>query len=130
MEERINAAICGVEDTEATLTPIRERYEGYIGWLDQPQILCLRFEDLIQKRGDTLMKLLNYLGDRGFSLKMDSTVAVNIINQPIKPGKSGTFRKGKPGNWVEYFTPANLQFFKEKTGDLLILLGYEEGENW
>lgn len=130
MEERINAAICGVEDTEAKLTPIRERYEGYIGWLDQPQILCLRFEDLILKRENALLKLLDYLGNRGFSLKMDGTVALKIINQSIKPGKSGTFRKGKPGNWVEYFTPANIQCFKEKTGDLLIQLGYEGDENW
>lgn len=130
MEERINAAICGVNKPEAKLTPIRERYEGYLGWQDQPQVLCLRFEDLILKREDTLLNLLDYMGKRGFSLKMDSTLAVNILNQSIKPHKSGTFRKGKPGNWVEYFTPANIQLLKEKAGDLLILLGYEKDQNW
>ena len=47
MEERLNAAIQGVDEPGAELSPIRQKYDGYLGWLDQPEVLCLRFEDLI-----------------------------------------------------------------------------------
>jgi hypothetical protein len=48
----------------------------------------------------------------------------------IVPKRSGTFRKGKPGNWREYFTQENIDIFKDSTGDLLIQLGYESNNEW
>jgi hypothetical protein len=52
------------------------------------------------------------------------------LEQAIAPKKSGTFRKGQPGNWKEYFTPANKVLFKEMAGDLLTRLGYERNQDW
>lgn len=40
------------------------------------------------------------------------------------------YRKGMPGDWHEYFSAANKQYFKERYGDLLIQLGYEQDSNW
>ena len=59
-----------------------------------------------------------------------STRALQVLDQAVMPRKSGTFRKGKPGNWREHFTQANKTHFKELTGDLLIRLGYEENNLW
>jgi Sulfotransferase domain len=130
MEERINAAIQGVEEPGSELTPVRRRYEGYLGWLEQPEVLSLRFEDLILDRRATLERLLEYLEGRGLSLKMPRSQAVTLLQAVIAPKKSGTFRKGRPGNWREHFTEANKALFKEKAGDLLIRLGYEESSEW
>ena len=130
MDERINAAIQGVEEPGSELTPVRRRYEGYLGWLDQPQVLSLRFEDLILARRMALERLLDYLEHRGFILRMPRTRGLEILEAAIAPQKSGTFRKGQPGNWREHFTEANKTLFKEKTGDLLIRLGYEEDNEW
>lgn len=130
MEERINAAIEGVEEPGAELNSVRQKYDDYLGWLDQPDVLCLRFESLILDREAALGCLLDYLAQRGFTPQAPRQQAIESLKAAIAPKKSGTFRKGKPGNWREHFTPANKARFKELTGDLLIRLGYEQNQDW
>jgi len=130
MEERINAAIHGVDVPGSELTPIRRRYDGYLGWMEQPQVLCLRFEDLILNRQTALDSLLDYIESRGFRPDLPRPQALAALETAIAPRKSGTFRKGQPGNWREHFTPANIAAFKDTTGDLLVRLGYESGNDW
>lgn len=130
MEERINAAIQGVDEPGSELSPVRAKYEGYLGWLGQPAVLCLRFEDLILDRSAALGRILDYLVQRGFTSRLPRDQEVAILEQAIAPKKSGTFRKGQPGNWKEYFTPANKVLFKEMAGDLLTQLGYERNQDW
>jgi uncharacterized protein YhaN len=130
MEERLNAAIQGVDEPGAELSPIRLKYDGYLGWLDQPEVLCLRFEDLILDRAAALGRILDYLVLRGFISRLPRQQEIAILEQAISPKKSGTFRKGQPGNWREHFTEANKTSFKRQAGDLLIRLGYEEDQNW
>ena len=130
MEERINAAIQGVQEPGSELSSIRNKYAAYLNWLDQPEVLCLRFEDLILARDTALGRLLDYLEQCGFKPGVPREQALQVLDQAVMPRKSGTFRKGKPGNWREHFTQANKTHFKELTGDLLIRLGYEENNLW
>ena len=138
MEERVNAAIQGVGEEDASgddwegspLSDVLTKYEKYMGWMQQTDVLCLRFEDLILERDVTLGHLLNYLSKRGFTPRISSQQAVETLKRAIKPRKSGTFRKGSPGNWREHFTEANKVLFKQVTGDLLVRLGYEQDEDW
>lgn len=130
MEARISAAILGVQVPGSELTPVRERYDGYLGWLAQPDVLCLHFEDLILARDNALRQILDYLEERGFTPAVPRTQAVETLNKAISPKRSGTFRKGVPGNWREHFSEANKTLFKDETGDLLIRLGYEKDNNW
>jgi hypothetical protein len=130
MEERIDAATMGVQEPGSELTPVRQRYLGYLGWLEQSGVLSLRFEDLILERSSALGKLLDYLEGRGFTPRLPRLEAAAILEQAIVPKKSGTFRKGKPGNWREHFTAHNIATFKEHTGDLLLRLGYETSPDW
>jgi len=130
MEERINAAIQGVREPGYELASIRQKYEGYMGWLEQPAVLCLRFEELILQRQATLNRILDYLESRGFVPRLARAESVEILEGSIIPNKSGTFRKGKPGNWQEHFTESNKVLFKELAGDLLVKLGYEEDHLW
>jgi sulfotransferase 6B1 len=130
MEERLNAAIQGVDEPGSELSPIRSKYDGYLGWLDQPEVLCLRFEDLILDRTVSLERILDYLVQRGFVPHLPRQQEIAILEQAIDPKKSGTFRKGQPGNWREHFTEANKAFFKQQAGDLLIRLGYEKDHDW
>ena len=54
--------------------------------------------------------------------------AIEVLSQSIKPKKSGTFRKGEPGNWKSHFTDENKRRFKAIAGDLLTRLGYEDSD--
>ncbi len=130
MEERINAAIQGVDEDGTELSDIRTKYLAYTGWLEQPQVLCMRFEDLILNREPALGRLLDYLEQRGYTPQVHRAEAIPILLEAIKPKKSGTYRKSQPGNWREHFTQVNKALFKEQAGDLLLRLGYEQDDSW
>ena len=40
------------------------------------------------------------------------------------------YRKGVPGDWANHFAPAHKTYFKERYGDLLIKLDYEDNYDW
>jgi sulfotransferase 6B1 len=126
MEARIDAAIRGVTEPGFELASVRQRYDSYRGWLDQPGVLCLKFEDLILAREAALNRLLDYLAEKGFQTHLSRQAAVDSLAAAIAPRKSGTFRKGIPGNWQEHFTPANLETFRQMAGNLLDEWGYGE----
>lgn len=130
MEERINAAIRGVEDEESPLSGIALKYSRYVGWLEQPSVLSLRFEDLILEKDTTIGRILDHLEKAGFTPGISRNDAIQVLKQSIEPKRSGTFRKGQPGNWREHFTEANKSFFKNQTVDLLQRLGYEKDQDW
>lgn len=132
MEARIDAAIEGVyENLTGLRSPsVVERYSHYLGWLDTPGVLCLRFEDLILHREPTLHKILGYLENYQLPITFSRPGAIATLTQAIAPRKSGTFRKGQPGNWREHFTEGNVARFKEVAGELVRGLGYEEDGDW
>lgn len=129
-EERINAAIEGVKEPGNELASVSQRYDSYLGWLDQPGVFKVRFEDLILNREETLGKMLDFLQLRRAKISTGKQEAVQVLSSGIAPRKSGTFRKGQPGNWRQHFTPGNVQKFKEIAPNLLIQLGYETSEDW
>jgi hypothetical protein len=130
MEQRINAAIRGVNEGDVQMRGVRTRYEAYQGWLEHSDVLCLRFEDLIINRSTAFNRLLDFLEGKGLQTNITRQRAIEFLDAAIAPRKSGTFRKGKPGNWREYFTQANIDLLKDLAGDLLIQLDYEEDLNW
>lgn len=130
VEERINAEITGIQDEQYPYSGVMTRFNKYFGWLEQPSVLSLKFEEMILQREAALTSLLEYLEQRGARLSAARPQAVSRLMETIQPKKSGTFRKGQPGNWREHFTGANKALFKEATGDLLVRLGYEKDNRW
>ncbi len=128
MEERLNVVIEGCALPDLLMVNVRERYEEYLGWFDRDDVLCLKFEDLILDQEKTLGKLLDYIESFGVSFSASRQEAIKGLSDAIKPKNSGTFRKGKPGNWKNHFTDDNKRRFKVVAGDLLTRLGYEEND--
>jgi hypothetical protein len=128
MEERLNVAIEGCDLPGLGLPTVYERYQNYLAWFDQKNVLCLRFEDFILNQQATLNRLIDYL--EGFNVKflISRSEAVDQLSTVNRPTKSGTFRKASPGNWKEHFTDDNKSRFKAVAGDLLTRLGYEEND--
>lgn len=130
-DERLRVSIRGrPELTEIDFPGIRERFAPYLGWLERPEVLSIRFEDFVGHKRATLEKILGHAAARGFPMAVDHAAAVDILEEAIDPNQSPTFRSGKTGGWKTHFTPAHKVLFKEVTGDLLERLGYEEDQDW
>jgi hypothetical protein len=129
-EERLKVAITGIDRDGLRMVSVRQRYQGVFDWLEQPGVMCLRFEDLINNRNATLNDMLDEVEKTGYSIPASRQRAIEVLVQAIRPGKSHTFRSGKTGGWREHFSQDHKALFKEVAGDLLVRLGYERDNSW
>lgn len=127
---RLKAAITGIDKDGLKMVSVKQRYEGVFAWLATPGVLCLRFEDLINRRDATLNAMLDEVEKTGYQIPTRREKALSILIEAIQPKKSHTFRSGKTGGWKEHFTEEHKSLFKEVAGDLLVRLGYEKDNDW
>jgi len=128
--ERLKVAITGIDRDGLKMVSVKGRYEGVFDWLDQPGVMCLRFEELIQNRDATLNAMLDEVEKTGYKIPTPRERALEILVAAIQPKKSHTFRSGNVGGWSEFFTEEHKKLFKEVAGDLLVKLAYEENNDW
>jgi hypothetical protein len=128
-DARLKASILGQPDADVEFPDITGRFVPYLGWLDQPSVMKIHFEDLIHDRARTLNLILDHLLSR-VPLTMSRETILDALESSINPGKSPTFRSGKTGEWMKHFTEEHKQIFKDVAGDLLIRLGYEKDKDW
>jgi hypothetical protein len=128
--ERLKVAITGLDRDGLHMVNVRQRYEGVFQWLEQKQLMCLRFEDLINNRDVTLNAMLHEVERTGYKIPTVREKALSILVEAIQPKKSHTFRSGKTGGWRVHFTEEHRKLFKDVAGDLLIRLGYEKSNDW
>jgi len=127
---RLNVAITGIDQDGLYMVSVKQRYAGVFEWLEQPNVLCIRFEDLINNRDATLDAMLDEVESIGYHIPTPRQKALSILVEAIQPTKSHTFRSGKTGGWREHFTEDHKDLFKEVAGDLLVKLGYEKNNDW
>jgi hypothetical protein len=128
--ERLKVAITGIDRNGLKMVSVKQRYESVFEWLEQPQVMCIRFENLIDNRGITLNAMLDEVEKTGYKIPKPREQALKILVEAIQPRKSRTFRSGKTGGWKEYFSEEHKFLFKDVAGDLLVRLGYEEDNEW
>lgn len=134
---RLSVSILGRPDVETCPEPgrrvefpnIAERFAPYLGWLDQPAVMKIHFEDLIDDRAGTLNHISDHFLAR-VSLPLPRELILESLESSINPSRSPTFRSGKTGEWKKHFTEEHKKVFKEAAGDLLVRLGYEKDNNW
>jgi len=128
--ERLKVAITGIDRDGLKMVSVKQRYDGVFEWLDQPGVMCIRFEDLINIRDATLNAILEEVEKTGYKIPTPHEKALKILVEAIQPTKSHTFRSGKTGGWREYFTDEHKMLFKDVAEDLLVRLGYEKNNDW
>jgi hypothetical protein len=128
-DSRLKVSILGRPDSEAEFPDIAERFAPYLGWLDQPEVLSIHFEDLIHDRAATLTQIMDHLLAR-VPLRATRQLILDSLETSINPKKSPTFRSGKTGEWKKHFTEEHKKIFKDVAGNLLIKLGYEKDGEW
>jgi hypothetical protein len=109
---------------------IRSRFAPYLGWLECPDILTIRYEQFLANQAETVGQVLDHATRRGFPSGMKRDHAIQTIITHLNPQRSPTFREGKTGGWRKAFSEENIRLFKEITGDMLIRLGYEASQDW
>ncbi len=129
-DQRLRVSMLGRPDLEIPFPDIRARFEPYLGWLDRPEVLALRFEDFVSDRDETLLQVLNQARARGLVTAVGRDHALEVLNAAIRPSQSPTFRSGTIGKWRQAFTEEHKSIFKDVAGDLLIRLGYEKSHDW
>lgn len=127
---RLKVAITGIDKDGLKMVSVRQRYEGVFQWLEQKNVMCIRFEDLINNRDVTLNAMLDEVEKTGYKIPTPREKALSVLVEAIQPGKSHTFRSGKTGGWKQYFTEGHKQLFKDVAGELLVNLGYEKTNDW
>jgi hypothetical protein len=128
--ERLKVAITGIDRDGLYMVNVRQRYAAVFEWLEQPHVMSIRFEDLIDHRDATLDAMLDEVESIGYRIPTPRARALSILIEAIQPSKSRTFRSGKAGGWREHFTDEHKALFKDVAGDLLVKLGYEKDQNW
>jgi len=128
-DARLKVSILGRPDSGIEFQNIAERFAPYLGWLDQPQVLTIHFEDLIQERVQALNRIIAHFLAR-VPLRASRQLILNSLESAINPTKSPTFRSGKTGEWKRHFTDEHKHIFKDIAGDLLIRLGFETNLDW
>jgi hypothetical protein len=128
-EARLNASILGRPDAGIEFPNIAERFAPYLGWLDQPAVMAIHFEDLIHDRAGTLNQIVDHLL-AGAPIQATRQRILESLESSINPQRSPTFRSGKTGEWKKYFSDEHKRLFKEVAGDLLLRLGYDVGNDW
>lgn len=131
--ERLKVAITGIDRDGLKMVSVKQRYEGVFQWLDasrQNNVMCIRFEDLINNRNTTLNSMLDEVEKTGYIIPTPREKALSVLVDAIQPKKSHTFRSGKTGGWKNYFTDEHKKLFNEVAGDLLVKLEYEKSNDW
>ncbi len=126
---RLNVSILGRPDPKIEFPNITDRFAPYLGWLDQPSVMKIHFEDLINDRAATLKSIIDHFLSR-VPLQISHEMLLDSLESSINPSRSPTFRSGKTGEWKKYFTEVHKKIFKDVAGDLLVKLGYEKNHDW
>ena len=128
-DSRLKVSILGRPDADIEFPDIADRFAPYLGWLDQPSVMKIHFEDLVNDRARMLNRIIDHFLAR-VPLPTSRELILESLESSINPNRSPTFRSGKTGEWKKHFTTEHTQIFKDVAGDLLVKLKYERNNDW
>lgn len=102
---------------------------------DYPNVLDVRYEDLLEKTPATLERIFDHLGIEPEPGEYEM-LATNHAFQSVtgrNPGQEDVnqhLRKGIAGDWINAFTPKIAQAFRDRYQPDLVRLGYETDDAW
>lgn len=103
---------------------------------DGVDFLKITYEGMKQDFVGVLSRVIEF---SGVEVADDAPVSSHYVEQPIPFSEhirrarefKPLFRKGIVGDWKNHITTAEAKtFVKERCGDLLVALGYEDGKDW
>lgn len=116
---------------ENSLYNIRKEFDAALAWAQEPDVAVCRFENLCGPNGGGTAEK-----QKAEIKKIEKALGIHLSSSKRKKimknlwGDTMTFRRGKRGTWQESFSEEHKRVFKERYGDILVRLGYEEDESW
>ncbi len=133
-DDRIMAMIRGFDGDELGrgLPSMGVRLESYLGWLDDPSVLVVRFEDLVGPAGggDEATQVANVAAVAKHVGRELTPQRVSQTADRVWSSKSSTFHTGQRGDWRRHLTDAHREAFKQVAGEQLVRFGYEDDLDW
>lgn len=132
-DERLRCAITGASHAEtggSELADVGTRYRRRIGWIDEPGVHIVRFEDLVgtagggeaQRQRECLRGIARHLGIQLTDAQLDDLATASF-------GGTTTFQHGVIGRWRTTFTDEHHQLWRSLASDILPVLGYADGSS-
>jgi len=134
--ERIMATIQGIDGNllkdGIRSKSIGEHLDGFLGWMEEPSCLIVKFEDLIGSAGggdeshqiNIIKEIINHIG------LILPEHEIKQISSQVFSSKSKTFRSGQINGWKNRLSDEHKIAIKELAGGALIKMGYEKDYNW
>jgi len=115
LEDRMFSIIQGFEGSAGRFDSLATVLDRASGWLHQPEVLVVRFENLVGENGggtnqaqlNELVRVVNWLGV--------TDVDIESVQNSLFGGTK-TFHSGQVGAWQNSFTPEVLKVFEEVVG--------------
>ncbi|MEM9808725.1 MAG: sulfotransferase domain-containing protein, partial [Cyanobacteria bacterium P01_D01_bin.56] len=112
-------------------------FSRWHGWVNDPNTLAIRFEDLVGERGGGSEEKRLYLVEQildhvGINLSTEQ-ITSQFASYTMNPSESHTFKKGGKGSiggWKTVFKEEHKITFKQVAGETLISLSYEQDLDW
>ncbi len=109
-----------------SIPPLAERCRQYLGWVDDPTCLVIRFEDLIGEQGGSsrdaqtleIARILEFSG-------VSKNITAEQVASQIYSASSHTFSVGKVRSWDSVLTAEQVAQIEEESVDFMERLGYE-----
>lgn len=99
--------------------------------------LTLRYEDLLERPFEELVRLWEFLGVEKVDKSLAKEIKAEMESNPDEEwqtqrneGIASFLLKGHAGNWKRLFTEQDRFLFKEIAGDMLVKWKYEKNLNW
>jgi len=128
-KERMERFIFGARDGEKVdgLVPYNLTLQSFKGWMDDPSVLTLKYEDLVGEKGGSTRsgqasayhKLFDHIG-----LPLDEK-GFDELSQATGQTRTPTLRKGKIGGWKTQLDPELQKLLKTQLSDYLSYMHYE-----
>lgn len=125
LDERINMAMGFVRD-EPRADRLDVTWGRYAAWLDVPDVIAVRYEDLVGPQGGgSAAAQLDAIGRvaRWLDLGADDDVLAEVAGQIY--GGSSTFRVGKADRWADDLDASQRKVIEDHLSAPMEALGYE-----
>lgn len=111
---------------------ISEVYDKFLSWRESPICCSLCYEALLGTRGGIYSEKEQMVELRKIANALQLDISDEMLLEAFEKsfGVGTVFSKGKASSWKEYFKEEHKKAFKEKFGNVLIELGYENDYNW